>query len=162
MSRIAELMSRNVHVVEPQESLQRAAQLMQSLDVGSLPVSDGQRLLGMVTDRDITIRGVASGMTPDGACVSDVMTTEVSCCREDQDAQEVMQMMGDRQVRRLPVVDADQRLVGIVSLGDLAVRQSGHIDTVLREISSPNPSSPAAPQGDSPARHAPQMGVAME
>jgi CBS domain-containing protein len=159
MTQISEVMSRNVHVVEPQEKLQRAAQLMQGLNVGSLPVSDGQRLLGIVTDRDITVRGVAGGMAPDAACVSDVMTAGVSCCRPDQDAQEVMQMMGEQQIRRLPVVDADERLVGIVSLGDLAVRQSGHIDKTVRDISSPS----AAPhRGNSPAEHAPQMGVAME
>ena len=137
MPNVAEVMTTGVQVVQPQESLRRAASLMQELDIGVLPVCDGERLQGMLTDRDITIYGVAEGLNPDEACVSDVMTEDVEYCTADQDVQVVMRLMGDKQVRRLPVVDADKKLVGIVSLGDLAVRQDGHIDRTVREISEP-------------------------
>ena len=122
MSRIAEIMSTEVQTIQPQESLRRAAQYMQELDVGALPVCEGERLLGMLTDRDITVRGVADGLDPDAACVSDIMSPDVDTLTEDQDSEDAKQLMGERQVRRLPVVDAQQRLVGIVSLGDLAMQ----------------------------------------
>ena len=145
MPNVAEVMTTDVQVVQPQESLRRAASLMQELDIGVLPVCDGERLQGMLTDRDITIYGVAEGLNPYKACVSDVMTEDVEYCTADQDVQEVMRLMGDKQVRRLPVVDADKKLVGIVSLGDLAVRQNGHIDRTVRQVSEPgNPSGERA------------------
>jgi CBS domain-containing protein len=137
MPNIAEIMSPSPQVVGPEESLQRAAELMRDLDIGSLPVCNGRRLLGMVTDRDITVRGVASGLSPGDACVSDVMSQDVQWCTEDQDSEEVMRLMGDAQVRRIPVINVDKELVGIVSLGDLALRQSADTDTALREISAP-------------------------
>lgn len=142
MPNVSDVMSTDVQVVEPQESLRRAAQLMQTLDVGALPVCIGERLLGMVTDRDITVRGVATGRNPDEACVSDVMTAGVEFCTAEQDTEEVMRVMGDKQVRRLPVIDGDRRLIGIVSIGDLALRQPGHIDEAVREISEPAPPAP--------------------
>jgi CBS domain-containing protein len=92
----------------------------------------------MLTDRDITVRGVAAGLAPDHACVSDIMTSEVAFCTEEQDAEEVMRVMSDKQVRRLPVVDVDRKLVGIVSLADVALRQPGHIDATVRSISEPD------------------------
>lgn len=137
MPQVADIMSTRVQVVEPQQSLRAAAQLMKQFDVGSLPVCDGKRLLGMVTDRDLALRAVAEGLAPDSACVSDVMTPDVEYCTEDQDTQDVMRQMGDKQLRRLPVVDADHRLVGIVSLGDLATRQRADIDATVRAISEP-------------------------
>ena len=137
MSRIAEIMSTDVTTIQPQESLRRAAQSMQELDVGALPVCDGDRLLGMLTDRDIIVRGIAAGLDPDQACVSDIMSPDVDTCSPEQDSDEAKRLMGERQVRRLPVVDAQRRLVGILSLGDLAVRESGHIDRAVREISEP-------------------------
>lgn len=137
MPHVSEIMSTDVATVEPQDTLKHAAQLMQDLDVGALPVCDGQRLLGMLTDRDITVRGVAAGIAPESGCVSDVMSSDVTYCTEDQDTDEVMRLMGDRQIRRLPVVDAERRLVGIVSVGDLALRQSGHIDRMVGRISEP-------------------------
>ncbi len=137
MTQVSDIMTAEVQVIQPQESLRRAASLMQELDIGALPVCDGERLLGMITDRDITVRGVAAGLHPDQACVSDVMTGDIQFCTEDQDAQEVMRLMGDKQVRRLPVIDLDKKLVGIVSLGDVALRQPGHIDQTVREISEP-------------------------
>jgi CBS domain-containing protein len=137
MPKIADIMSTDVRTVQPQDSLRRAAQCMQELDVGALPVCDGERLLGMVTDRDIAVRAIADGLNPDEACVSDIMTPDVQFCTTEQDAEEAKRLMGARQVRRLPVIDDNRRLVGIVSLGDLATRQSGHIDRAVREISEP-------------------------
>ena len=137
MATIADIMSTDVQTIQPQESLRRAAQCMLEFNIGSLPVCDGEVLLGMLTDRDITVRGVAEGLHPDQACVSDIMSPHVEFCTPGQDAEEAKRLMGAKQLRRLPVVDGRRRLVGIVSLGDLALRQSGHMDRALREISEP-------------------------
>lgn len=137
MAHVSEIMTTDVQVIQPQESLRRAAELMQRLDIGALPVCDGERLLGMLTDRDITIYGVAEGMDPDGCCVSDVMTADIEVCSSDQDVEQLMREMGDKQLRRMPVVDADHKLVGIVSLGDLAVRQERQVDETVRKVSEP-------------------------
>jgi len=123
--------------VQRDETLQAAARRMSEMDVGALPVLDGKAVAGMVTDRDITIRGVAAGMIPQESLVADVMTEEVRCCRADDSVEQVMAEMGDLQVRRLPVLDADDEIVGIVALGDIATRQSAHTDETLREISTP-------------------------
>lgn len=141
MSRIADIMSTDVRTIQPQESLRRAAQCMQELDVGALPVCDGERLLGMLTDRDIVVRAIADGLDPDQACVSDVMSPDLEYCTADQDSEDAKRLMGARQLRRLPVIDTNRKLVGIVSLGDLAVRDTGHIDDALRDISEPGLSS---------------------
>ncbi|HLL11161.1 MAG TPA: CBS domain-containing protein [Rubrivivax sp.] len=138
MTQVADIMSTDVTVVEPQQSLRVAAQMMKELDVGALPVCNGKRLLGMLTDRDITVRAVADGLAPDTTCVSDVMTPDVDYCTDDQDTEEVMRQMGEKQLRRLPVIDADRKLVGIVSLGDLATRQNADIDETVRAISEPD------------------------
>ncbi len=143
MAKVADVMSTGVQVIEPQESLRRAAGLMQMWGVGALPVCDGLRVLGMVTDRDITVRGVARGLNPDDACVFDVMSADAECCTADQSTDEVLRLMGDKQLRRLPVVDGDHGVIGIVSLGDLALRQSGHVDHAVRQISEPG--SPSRP-----------------
>ncbi|HJV81543.1 CBS domain-containing protein [Noviherbaspirillum sp.] len=108
------------------------------LNVGALPVCDGKRLVGMITDRDITVRANSAGGTPDNTKVADVMSDQVQWCFDDQTVDEVMQKMGDTQIRRVPVVDHDTReLVGIVSLGDLATKHSAQVDRTLEEISSP-------------------------
>src|SRR5260221_13333321 len=117
-------MTRDVRLASPEETIQQAAQIMKGLNVGALPVGHDDRLVGMITDRDIAIRGVAEGKAPD-AKVRDVMTTDVKYCFDDQDVAEVTQNMGDIQVRRLPVVDRKKRLVGILSLGDIAVLRGG-------------------------------------
>lgn len=138
MQRIAEVMTRDVRSVSPQETIRRAAQMMDELNVGALPVCDGQKLVGMVTDRDITIRAVAAGQSPDAAHVEDVMSDSVRWCFDDQTVDEVMQQMGDSQIRRVPVVDHDTKeLIGIVSLGDLATKHSAQVDRTLEEISTP-------------------------
>lgn len=137
MSTVAEFMSTKVQSIEPQQTLQRAAQMMHDLDVGSLPVCAGTRLLGMVTDRDIAVRGVAAGLKPAEACVSDVMTADPEFVTDDQDADEVLRTMGAAQVRRLPVVNVERQLVGIVSLSDLARCRHGAVDETMREICEP-------------------------
>ena len=137
MTTIADIMTRSIATVRRDETLQAAARRMQEMDVGALPVLDGKAVAGMVTDRDITVRGVAEGLQPDEACVSDVMSLEVQFCTQDQDTAAVMRLMGEQQLRRLPVIDGDKKLVGIVSLGDMAVRQDGHIDDAVRKISEP-------------------------
>jgi CBS domain-containing protein len=117
--KVSEVMTRQVELTKPDETIQQAARTMARIDSGVLPVSDGDRLVGMLTDRDIAIRAVAEGKGPD-AKVRDVMTAEVKYCFEDEDLDHVAQNMGDIQVRRLPVMNRDKRLVGIVSLGDIA------------------------------------------
>ena len=137
MTQVADIMTRSIATVQREETLQAAAQRMREMDVGSLPVLDGKALVGIVTDRDIAIRGVAEGMVAQESRVADVMTADVVWCRADDSIEAVMAEMGDAQVRRLPVLDADNEIVGVVALGDLATRQSAHIDETLREISTP-------------------------
>jgi CBS domain-containing protein len=119
---VNEIITHDAEVIRPDTVLVEAAQKMNALDIGMLPVCDGDRLVGMVTDRDITVRGVAQGYDPKTARVRDVMTPEVIYCFEDEDVKEVARKMEDAQVRRLPVLNRNKRLVGIVSLGDLALR----------------------------------------
>jgi CBS domain-containing protein len=138
MQRIAEVMTRDVRSISPHETVRRAAQMMDELNVGALPVCDGRRLIGMVTDRDITVRAVAAGQAPDVAHVADVMSVSVRSCFDDQTVDEVMAQMADSQIRRVPVIDHDTKeLVGIVSLGDIATKHSAQVDRTLEEISSP-------------------------
>jgi CBS domain-containing protein len=118
--KIREAMTPDVRVANPDETIQQAARLMASLDAGVLPGGENDRLVGMITDRDIAIRAIAEGKGPD-AKVRDVMTKDVKYCYEDQDVNEVTRDMADLQVRRLPVLNRDKRLVGIVSLGDIAI-----------------------------------------
>lgn len=116
--RVHEAMTQNVRLSNPDQTIREAARLMAELDVGVLPVADNDRLVGMLTDRDIAIRAVAEGKSPDTA-VRDVMSKEVLYCFEDEDLDHVAQNMSDNKVRRLPVLNRDKRLVGILSLGDL-------------------------------------------
>lgn len=117
--KISEVMTRNVKTVTPDTTAQEAAGFMLSEDAGSMPVSEGDRLIGMVTDRDIAVRGVAKGRGPETP-VRELMTDQVICVREDDDVDDVASKMSETQVRRLPVVDENDRLCGIVSLGDLS------------------------------------------
>jgi len=137
MNTIAEIMTRSIATVQRDETLQAAAKRMQEMDVGSLPVLDGSAVAGMITDRDIAVRGVAEGRIPQESLVADVMTEDLRFCRADDAVEQVMAEMGDLQVRRLPVLDAENQIVGIVSLADIATRQSKHTDETLREISTP-------------------------
>jgi len=138
---VRDIMSRNVETIRPDSVIQEAASKMQTLDVGSLPVCDNERLLGVVTDRDITIRAVASGLDPRSTKVSDAMTPELIYCYEDEPVREAAKLMERHQIRRLPILNRNKQLVGIVSLGDLAVetgneRLSGK---VLEEVSEQTP-----------------------
>ena len=143
-ARIADIMTRSVAVIQQDDTLQHAAQKMQSLNVGSLPVCDGDALVGVVTDRDITVRGVATGMIAQESKVSDVMTEDVRWCAETDAVEQAMEAMGEAQVRRLVVLGENRKIVGIVSLGDLVTRQRAQIDETLREISQPGLTAGAA------------------
>jgi CBS domain-containing protein len=138
MAAISEVMTRVVETIAPEASVQDAARLMSELNVGALPVCDGDALVGMITDRDITMRATASGRAPQSTAVAEVMTAALSYCSEGDSVDAVLKKMGDEQIRRIPVVDARQHLVGIVSLGDLATRQSESTEDVLSEISQPS------------------------
>lgn len=120
--KVSDAMTRDVCVASPDDTLEQAAQQMAELDAGVLPIGDDGKLIGMITDRDIAVRGVARGLGPDTA-VREVMTEDVKYCFDDDDVDEVTRNMGDLQLRRLPVVDRSKRLVGIVSLGDIVQRQ---------------------------------------
>jgi CBS domain-containing protein len=120
---IRNVMSHDVQIIAPDQTLRDTAAIMRRLDAGVLPVGEKDKLVGMITDRDIAIRGIAEGKGPD-AKIRDVMSQEVKYCFEDEDVDHVAQNMAELQVRRLPVVNRDKRLVGIVSLGDLATQGS--------------------------------------
>jgi CBS domain-containing protein len=117
--RVSKAMTRDVRVANPGQTIRDVAKIMAEIDAGAIPVGENDRLVGMITDRDIAVRAVAAGKGPDTP-VREVMSTEVKYCFEDEDLEHVAQNMGDIQVRRLPVVSRDKRLVGIVSLGDIA------------------------------------------
>lgn len=135
--RVGSCMTRNVQMAEPGQTIREAARTMASLDAGALPVADHDRLVGMITDRDIAIRGVAEGMGPD-AKVREVISAEVKYCFDDEEVEQVLNNMGDLQVRRLPVLNRDKRLVGIISLGDLATNgDTAEAGTALSGISRP-------------------------
>jgi len=120
--KVSEAMTRDVRVANPDQSIREAAQMMVDLDAGALPVGAEDRLIGMITDRDIAIRGVAKGRTPDTP-VRDVMTADVKYCFEDEEIENVARNMAEIQVRRLPVVNRDKRLVGIIAIADLAANE---------------------------------------
>lgn len=117
--KVSDAMSRDVAVASPTESIRNAARVMAKIDAGVLPVGENDRLVGMITDRDIAIRAVAQGKAPTTK-VRDIMSEEVLYCYEDQDLDEVAQNMSEMKIRRLPVINREKRLVGIISLGDLA------------------------------------------
>lgn len=121
--RVSEVMTRDVCLINPDNTLCDAAKLMAQSEIGALPVGENDRIVGMLTDRDIVVRGLAQGKES-GSKVRDVMSAEVKYCFEDEDLDEVAVNMADIQVRRLPVLSRDKRLVGIVSLGDVAVHES--------------------------------------
>jgi CBS domain-containing protein len=131
--RIRECMTRDVQLVSPDDTIERAAQIMGSIDAGILPVTNGERLVGMITDRDIAIRGIAEGCGP-SARVGDIMSQEVKYCFDDAETDEVLDNMAEIQVRRMPVVDHDKRLVGIVSLSDLDYEDPDRGGEALRGI----------------------------
>lgn len=149
MQTVADVMTRDARVVSPQESVQRAAQLMDELNVGALPVCDGHKLVGMVTDRDITIRATAAGRSPADAQVDEVMSTDVHWCFEDEPLDAVMQKMAGSQIRRVPVISHDdqKRLVGMVALGDLLTKSGQPQTTTEAATQISSPSVPGASAG---------------
>ena len=135
--KISELMTTDVETVGPEQTAREAASFMLRADAGSIPVIDGEKVVGMITDRDIAVRGVAEGRGPDTP-VSELMSDGIICAREDEDVDSVVQRMSDEQVRRLPVLDSEDRLVGIVSLGDLARESRGEAaHEALEGVSAP-------------------------
>lgn len=135
--KVSKVMTRDVQLIEPAQTIRDAAKLMAVMDAGIMPVREGDRLVGMITDRDITVRAVAEGKGPDTS-IREVMIEDVKYCYEDDDTEDVARNMADIQVRRLPVLTRDKRLVGIISLGDMAVSdEPGKAGEAVTGISQP-------------------------
>jgi CBS domain-containing protein len=136
---VKQIMTRGCECIAPDSTLQEAAERMKALDVGPLPICANDRLAGIVTDRDLVLRGIAEGRDPKATRVRDVMTPNVAYCFEDQDVDEAAQLMKDKQIRRLAVLNRAKRLVGIMSLGDLAVDAGDEqlVGETLERISAP-------------------------
>lgn len=117
---VSEAMTRDVKIANPNQSLHDVARIMADCDIGCLPVSENDRLVGMITDRDIAVRAVAQGKFPDQTKVREVMSTEVKYCYDDADISDVARNMGDIKLHRLPVVDREKHLVGILAIADVA------------------------------------------
>lgn len=140
MTTVADVMTRSVRSMRPEDNLMAAAQVMKELNVGAVPVCAADKLLGMVTDRDIVVRAVAPGLDLRQCKLSDIMSGHVHTAREDENLQDVLHEMSQAQIRRLPVVDRQDQLVGMVSLGDIAAKQpqqQGDVGHTLSEISMP-------------------------
>ena len=134
---VRQAMSNDVNIASPSQSIREAARMMAEIDAGALPVGENDRLVGMITDRDIAVRAVAAGKGPDTP-VREIMTTDVKYCFEDDELDEVALNMADIQVRRLPVLNDQKRLVGIISLGDIALTDGpGSAGSALCGISEP-------------------------
>ena len=139
--KIREVMTRDVEVINPTDTLRDAAEKMRSLNVGPLPVCDGQRVLGMITDRDIVVRAIAIGKDPASTPVSEAMSPGIQYCFEDDDVDTVLDRMKENQLRRFIVVDKNKKLVGIVAIGDLSQEVSdATVGEALEGISEPSPS----------------------
>lgn len=138
--KLSEIMTREVVVIQPDDSLQSAAKKMRDLNIGFLPVCDGEELLGVLSDRDITIRALADGMDLGVMLGRDLMTTPAIYCFDDQDVSEAAKIMEENQIRRLVVVSRDgKKLVGVVSLGDLARNETNKLSgQVLQKVSEPD------------------------
>jgi CBS domain-containing protein len=140
MTAVADIMTRGVRSMAPTDSVIQAAKAMDELNVGVIPICEGDKLVGMVTDRDIVVRGLARDLDGRTTKLADVMSTGVRTVHEEDDVDEVLSQMADSQIRRLPVVDQQERLIGIVSLGDVAAKDpDDEVDVAmsLGDISSP-------------------------
>ena len=136
--KISEVMTRNPEVVRPDATVQEAARKMDALNVGALPVCDGERLVGVVTDRDLAVRAVANGRDPNRTAVVEAMTPELVYALEEQGIDDAVELMREHEIRRLPIVDDRRRLVGIVALADLATRTAAAMATeALEGVSKP-------------------------
>jgi CBS domain-containing protein len=137
--KVRDVMTADVNVIDPTAMIAEASRRMRDEDVGSLPVGENDKLVGMITDRDIVVRAIATGKDPQKTAVREAMSDQVLYCFDDQSTEEVCANMGENQVRRLPVVNRDKRLVGIVALGDLSTRGAGKdAGSALGEISEPS------------------------
>lgn len=136
---VREVMSDNVEIIDPEISLREAARKMKNLDCGALPIGENDKLIGMITDRDITVRAVAEGKDPDSTHVRNAMTDKIKYIFEDQKVEDAGKLMEDEQIRRLVVLNKDKRAVGICSLGDIATHNSGHelSGDILENVSRP-------------------------
>jgi CBS domain-containing protein len=135
--KVSEVMTREVQTIQPDQTAREAANFMLSADAGSIPVTEGERLVGMITDRDIAVRGIAKGNGPDTP-VRDLMSNDIICAREIDNVEDVATKMSQAQVRRLPVIDEQERLCGIVSLGDLSRETDGATaNQALEGVSQP-------------------------
>lgn len=141
MNKVSDVMTRGVRTLTPDDTLLQAAQAMETLDVGVIPVCEGERLVGLVTDRDLVLRGMAQGYPADTTRLDGMITRQVQFCHEDDSLEEVLQKMGDAGIRRLPVLDREHSLVGMVTLGDVAAKPGGadsdKTGQALSEISQP-------------------------
>jgi CBS domain-containing protein len=151
MKSVKDVMTSGVRTLGPRDTVVLAAQAMEELDVGAVPICDGERIVGMVTDRDIVVRGVAQGLVPGDTRLEDVMSAEVEWVFEDEGLAEVAAKMQQMQIRRLPVLDRDKHLVGILSLGDLAAKgdpeQAGEALADISEPARPTRSGQSAASG---------------
>ena len=135
--RVSEAMTRDVRVANPGQTICDVAKIMAEIDAGAVPVGENDRLVGMITDRDIAVRAVAAGKGPDTP-VREVMSADVKYCYEDEDLEHVAENMGDIKVRRLPVVNREKRLVGIIALGDLArAEDKKTVAKTVKDVSKP-------------------------
>jgi CBS domain-containing protein len=137
---LKDVMTKTLEEIGPQTSLKDAAAKMKSLDIGALPVCENDKLVGMLTDRDIAVRAVADGKDPRQTCVRDAMTSGAVWCYEDDDVRDAARIMEEKQIRRLVVFDHNNRAVGIVSLGDIATRLGNEQISadVLEQVSQPS------------------------
>lgn len=133
---VSEAMSRDVKLAQPGQTIREAAKIMSEIDSGAVPVQENDRLVGMITDRDIAIRAIAAGKGPDTP-VREVMSQEIKYCFDDENVDHVAKNMAELQVRRLPVVNREKRLVGIISLGDLAVKETRSAAKAVSGVSKP-------------------------
>ena len=143
--KLSEIMTRDVVILQPDDSLQSAAKKMRDVNIGFLPVCDGETLLGVISDRDITVRALADGMDANIMLARDLMTTPAISCFEDQEVSEAAKIMEENQIRRLVVLSrGDKRVVGVISLGDLARNETPHRSgQVLQKVSAPDGSEKA-------------------
>ena len=132
---VREIMTPDVVIASPDDTLQHAAELMADIDAGVLPVGENDRLVGMLTDRDITVRAVAAGKSPNECKVRDVMSPDIKYIFEDESVENAARNMSELQVRRLPVLNRDKRLVGIVSIGDLSLKKQRSGGEALQGVS---------------------------
>lgn len=143
--KVSQAMSDDVETVRPETTLKDAAKKMADLDLGFLPVADDERLVGMITDRDIAVRAVAQGKDPAKTKVKDVVTGRVLYCFDDSDVEEALNDLARLQIRRMPIVDRDKRLVGVLSLADIAIKHdSERAGMALEAVVQPNGASAIA------------------